>query len=119
MKHTLLSVLFACSSTLLAQTGTAYTLTVHVMETRLDQDCGVMRGQSACEYAQTLRVTIDGRKFELRSETLRPKGLVALGDYQARLADDQTKPTGEFTREYTLRLRDGSTRTYQVISEHE
>lgn len=58
-----------------------------------------------------LTVQVKGKKYELESETFFSKGLVALGNYQAKLGDHKEKPTGEFTRSYDLMFPDGSTRT--------
>jgi len=68
--------------------------------------------------AQQLTILIDGVKYELESETFFPKGIVALGDYEAELIDDQ-KPTHEFTRAYDLIIPDGSTRKFRVIGQTE
>jgi len=53
------------------------------------------------------------------SETVLPKGVVALGDYKARLVNDKQKPTHEFTRDYDLKFPDGSTRKFSVIGQTE
>lgn len=62
---------------------------------------------------------IEGKKYQLESETFFSKGLVALGDYHAKLSDHKEKPTKEFTRSYDLMFPDGSTRTFNVIGQME
>ncbi len=95
-----------------------YTVTVHVAETRTGSDChDVTNGSSLCKSTQDLVASIDGARYELRSETLLSKGLVALGDYPAKLVRDEQKPTHEFTRGYDLLFPDGSTRTFEVVGQ--
>ena len=61
---------------------------------RIGSDCtDVTKGNSICRATQVLNVVIDGSKYELQSETVLPKGVVALGDYKARLVNDKQKPT--------------------------
>ncbi len=97
-----------------------YTLTIHVSQTRIGTDCGiVLQGNSLCKSVQKLSVTIDGVKYELEAESLTPKGIVALGDYKAKLVKDQQKPTHEFNRTYELMFPDGSTRKFDVTGQVE
>lgn len=100
------------SSPLVAQTPSTYNLTVHVTESEIGYDCS---GGHGCEHTQTLRVTVDRQQYELQAETLLSKGVIALGDYPARLSQDVHKPTNEFSRQYTIQFPDGSTRTFDVI----
>jgi hypothetical protein len=105
---------------LYAQTKSAdYAVKVHVSASHIGTDCGVTKGDSSCKSVQQITVLVDGAKYELQSETFFPKGIVALGDYQAKLVDDQQKPTREFTRTYDLRFADGSTRKFHVIGQTE
>jgi hypothetical protein len=96
-----------------------YNLTIHVSQTRIGSDCSVSQGDSSCKSAQQLSVLVDGAKYELESETFFPKGIVALGDYKARLIKDQQKPTHEFNRAYELMFPDGSTRKFRVTGQVE
>ena len=102
------------------QVAADYTVGVHVTASRIGSDCGeVSKGSSSCRATQVLDVLIDGSKYELRSETILAKGVVALGDYKAKLVSDKQKPTHEFTREYDLMFPDGSTRKFSVIGQME
>ena len=110
----------AVSLPMVAQAKSAdYAVKVHVSGSRIGEDCGVSRGSSNCSSVQILTVAIDGAKYELESETLLPKGIVALGDYPAKLTEDQQKPTHEFTRAYELKFPDGSARKFRVIGQTE
>ncbi len=102
-----------------AQKNADYPIKVHVAASHIGTDCGVTKGDSSCKSVQQVTVTIDGAHYELQSETFFPKGIVALGDYQAKLTDDQQKPTQEFTRTYDLMFPDGSTRKFRVIGQTE
>jgi hypothetical protein len=64
-----------------------------------------------------LKALIDGRTYELESQTILPKGVVPLGDYHAKLIDDKQKPTGEFQRTYDVMFVDGSTRKFSVTGQ--
>ena len=68
---------------------------------------------------QQISVLIDGAKYEMESVTNLPKGIVALGDYKAKLVKDQQKPTHEFNRTYELMFPDGSTRQFVVTGQME
>ncbi len=74
---------------------------------------------SSCGSVQQISVLIDGAKYEMESVTALPKGIIALGDYKAKLVKDQQKPTREFNRTYSLMFPDGSTRDFVVTGELE
>lgn len=97
-----------------------YSIKVHVTASRIGTDCGsVTNGNSGCKSVQQISAMVDGVKYEMESETFFPKGIVALGDYEAKLVDDQQKPTREFSRSYDLMFPDGSTRKFRVIGQTE
>lgn len=115
-----LVTMFLGAAPLMGQAPAEYTLGVHVTASRIGSDCGeVSKGTSSCRATQMLDAVIDGKKYELRSETILQKGVVALGDYKAKLVSDKQKPTHEFTREYDLMFPDGSTRKFTVIGQME
>ena len=74
---------------------------------------------SFCGSVQQISVLIDGAKYEMESVTNLPKGIIALGDYKAKLVKDQQKPTHEFNRTYSLMFPDGSTRDFFVTGQLE
>jgi hypothetical protein len=87
-----------------------YNLTIHVSQSRI----GTGRANT-----QELCVLVDGAKYEMESLSNLPKGIVALGDYKAKLVKDQQKPTHEFNRTYELMFPDGSTREFVVTGQVE
>lgn len=120
MTKTILALTLLFSLPLFAASPAAdYNLTIHVSETRIGTDCGVAVGNSTCKSVQLLSALVDGAKYELESETFFPKGIVALGDYKARLIPGQEKPTHELNRSYELMFPDGSTRKFRVIGQVE
>jgi hypothetical protein len=117
-KYIFLGLLF-CVPVIAQVNGLGYVVDIHVTASRIASNCGVFRGDSSCKATQEITVDIDGKKYELQSETFFPKGIVALGDYKAKLLDEQTKPTGEFTRTYDLQFPDQSKRKFHVIGQME
>lgn len=119
LKLALCLLTFAVPSLAFGQAKAGYTIPVHVLESHIGLSCNTTKGTSSCKSTQVLTAQVEGKKFELESETFFSKGLVALGDYQAKLGDHKEKPTGEFTRSYDLMFPDGSTRTFNVIGQTE
>ncbi len=119
MKLPIFLLMFAVPSLAFCQSKAGYTIPVHVMETHIGLSCTTTKGTSSCKSTQVLTAQVEDKKYELESETFFSKGLVALGDYQAKLGDHKEKPTGEFTRSYNLMFPDGSTRTFNVIGQIE
>ncbi len=100
-----------------------YTVNVHVRTSRLDISCdSTAGGGSSCGFVQRLKVTIDGKKYELIGgfgflnrgiSVLRP------GDYKARITKDDTSRTYEYVRDYEFLFPDGHKRKYMVDGESE
>ena len=111
--------MLAAPSWVLGQSKGEYTIPVHVTESHIGLSCTITKGDSSCKSTQVFTAQIEGKKYQLESETFFSKGLVALGDYYAKLADHKEKPTKEFTRSYDLMFPDGSTRTFNVIGQME
>jgi hypothetical protein len=84
MKTILAFSLLFCLPLFAQAPDAGYTLNIHVSESRI----GTARGN-----VQELSVLVDGAKYELESITNFPKGIVALGDYKAKLVKDKQKPT--------------------------
>lgn len=118
---TILALTLLFSLPLFAASPSAdYNINIHVSQSRIGTDCGsAFKGSSTCESVQQLSVLVDGAKYELESKTLLPKGVVALGDYKAKLVKDQQKPTHEFNRTYSLMFPDGSARDFVVTGQVE
>jgi hypothetical protein len=121
MTKTILTLTLLFSLPLFANSPSAdYNITIHVSESRIGTVCSrVNKGDSNCDSAQRILGLIDGAKYELESKTVFPKGIVALGDYKAKLIKDQQKPTHEFNRTYSLMFPDGSTRDFVVTGQVE
>ena len=111
MTKSILALTLLFSLPLFAASPSAdYNLTIHVSESRI----GTGRANT-----QDLSVLVDGVKYEMESLTIFPKGIVALGDYKAKLVKDQQKPTHEFSRIYELMFPDGTTRQFTVTGQVE
>jgi hypothetical protein len=119
LKSSLLLLIFAAPLLAFSQSKADYTIPVHVLESHIGLSCDTNKGTSTCKSTQVLTAQVEGKKYQLQSETFFSKGLVALGDYSAKLGDHKEKPTGEFTRSYSLMFPDGSTRTFNVIGQSE
>ena len=90
-----------------------YNVTVHVTASRR-----VKHSESFPRY-QYLDVTIDGRKYELES-VLGVEGLLAVGDYKARLSTDDHLNGGYDSRQiYEFQFPDRRTREFLVVGQLE
>ena len=78
-----------------------YTVNIHVSASRMD------RGY------QQLEVVIDGKKVELESE-LALNRLFALGDYKAKLVQDEHKSSYDSIQTYEFLFLDKKTRKFLV-----
>lgn len=103
-----LVVFLLCSLPVFAQSkDPGYDIQAHIVESHIDSG------------AQYLTAVINGSKYELKSANTASKGVVALGDYKAKLIAQQQKPTHEFTKIYNLLFPDGSFRAFLVIGQME
>jgi hypothetical protein len=94
-----------------------YPITFHVYESHLVNECGSDNTGSSCFYMQVLRVTIDGKKFELTRRT--DFNVFHLGDYHAKILKDKPARTEEYMREYEIKLSDGKPADFLVTGEFE
>ena len=92
-----------------AQKPDEYPITVHVT-------ASYYRG-GVYGHQLELDVVIDGRKYSLGGTT--NNGLLALGDYKAKLVRDDHKTTYESYQEYELLFPDKKTRKFDVIGQSE
>jgi hypothetical protein len=106
-------VLSACVSATTPAKQPEYNVNVHVSASRT-----VKHSESSPRY-QYLNVIIDGRKYELES-VLGIDGLLAVGDYKARLSTDDHKHGGsDILQLYEFQLRDKWTREFLVVGQSE
>ena len=100
-----------------------YNISVHVRASRLDVRCdSTAGGGSSCEYLQRLKVTIDGKKYELIGGFGLGQmrfGVLRTGDYRARITKENTSRSYEYVREYEFLFPDGHKRKYSVDGESE
>jgi hypothetical protein len=66
---------------------------------------------------QEMSVVIDGKQYELSGPFI--NGLLALGDYKARLIKDEHKTAYESAQEYEFLFPDNKTRKFSVIGQSE
>ena len=66
---------------------------------------------------QYLKAIIDGKKYEL--EGPQRGGLLALGDYKAKLVKDERKTSYESVQVYELLFPDRKTRQFNVVGQSE
>ena len=84
-----------------------YTVSVHVSSSLM-----VLEGESIA-FSQRLTVTIDGKKYELRSA--RVNALLALGDYKAKLVRDEHRTAYDSYQVYEFLFPDHKTRKFEVV----
>jgi hypothetical protein len=82
MKLSLFLLMTAAPSLGFGQSKADYTIPVH--ESRIGLSCNTTKGTSSCKSTQVQTAQVEGKKYELESETFFSKGLVALGDYQGK-----------------------------------
>jgi len=83
-----------------------YPITIHVTSSQI------------VDQYQDLDVVIDGKQYELSAPQVR-HGLLALGDYKARLTKDAHKAAYESEQIYEILSPDNKTRTFTVIGQSE
>jgi len=100
-----------------------YAVGVHVQSSRLITQCGMVTGGSnLCYQGQQLEVLIDGKRLELQGGfgigKSAPK-LLRVGDYKAKVVNEDTSLTYEYSRTYEFIFPDGKTAQYLVVYETE
>jgi hypothetical protein len=87
-----------------------YTVNVHVSTSRMVPEAGAR--------FQRLDVIIDGKKYELESE--KPVNvLLSLGDYKAKIVQDDHKVTYDSYKIYEFLFPDQKTRKFIVVGQTE
>jgi|ERR1700683_58092 type 1 fimbria pilin len=92
--------------------ATEYAVNVHVSSS------SVVLENHAINSQQQLSVVIDGKKYELRSE-IATSALLALGDYKAKLVQDEHKTAYDSLQVYEFLLPDRKTRKFRVVGQTE
>jgi hypothetical protein len=122
MKKTALLVLLVLAAySWAAPNSDEYPLNVHVSSSRWFMEPGILVGPIA---RQKLDVIIDGKKYELEASAFQANleagvTLLALGDYKAKLIQDQHKTTYEASQAYEFLLPDNKTRKFVVVGRTE
>ncbi len=97
-----------------------YSINVHVSSSRWVMAPTLL----GPEAHQVLDVIIDGKKYELEASTTRANleagvTLLALGDYKAKIVQDQHKTAYESSQAYEFLLPDKKTRKFIVVGQTE
>lgn len=95
--------------------GESYPVSVHVSSSRYETLPGRFDGSVA---VLTLNVVIDGKKYELGAEAGKT-GLLAPGDYKARLLKDEHVSAYESRQEYEFQFPDKRVKKFYVIGQSE
>ncbi|MHB1936317.1 MAG: hypothetical protein ACYCOR_07000 [Acidobacteriaceae bacterium] len=96
----------------------AYTVSIHVVSSQIDT---AYWGGTVMLY-QTLHVLIDGKKYTLRGNPIRFShtiGVLAPGEYKAKLVTDKHKGTYAYARVYELLFPDQTMSKLTVIGASE
>jgi hypothetical protein len=84
-----------------------YTINVHVTSSRM-----MLEGE-ANAFSQKLNVTINDKKYELRSSGV--NALLALGDYKAKLVRNDHRTAYDSYQVYEFLFPDNKTRRFEVV----
>jgi hypothetical protein len=114
-KIALFAVLLAAAPAT-AQSPADYTITVHVSSSRW----AIVPGNLATASVQLLDVVIDGKKYDLEANApSNSPSVLALGDYKAKLVQDEHKTAYESSETYELLFPDKKTRKFMVVGQTE
>jgi hypothetical protein len=113
-KIALLALLLSAVSAA-AQPPADYTITVHVSSSHWTVAPGFFSSQAV----QQLDVVIEGKKYDLEATAQNSPTLLALGDYKAKLVQDEHKTAYESSQAYELLFPDKKTRKFMVVGETE
>lgn len=90
-----------------------YSITVHITASR------IVFGPDH-HFAQNLCATIDGKKYELEfSKQFARVLLLRVGDYRAKLIEQNNTSSYELNQVYEFKFADGKTRKFNVIGMEE
>jgi hypothetical protein len=94
-----------------AQPAGGYTITVHVSASHWT----VVPGLLGTQAVQRLDAVIEGKKYDLEATAQNSLTLLALGDYKAKLVQDEHKTAYESSQAYEFLLPDKKTRKFMVV----
>lgn len=92
-----------------------YSIVVHVTASRI----GVESWGDSVRSVQKLNATIDGKKYELEHSQLRGVSLLRVGDYRAKLIEQNNTNSYELNQTYEFKFADGTTRKFEVVGTEE
>jgi hypothetical protein len=96
--------------------NSAYRLVVTVQGSSID--CGTAAEEMAgCAPHMNLSVIIEGRHLELSGSKIAKHGILALGEYKAKLVTDKHEKPYFSEQVYELQYPDGETEKYTVTGE--
>lgn len=88
-----------------------YSIVVHVTASRI----GVESWGDNVRFVQRLSATIDGKKYELEHSQLRGVSLLRVGDYRAKLIEQNNSSSYELNQVYEFKFADGKIRQFEVV----
>jgi hypothetical protein len=115
MKKIVLCVLLVSTFVWAAPNPNEYSVNIHVTSSYFVTSPGRFEGAAT---VQKLNVLVDGKKYELTALATKT-GLLAPGDYKARLVQDEHQTTYESSQEYEFLFPDKKTRKFFVTGQTE
>jgi hypothetical protein len=94
-----------------------YSITVHVTASRIVEELWLK--DNLC-FAQQLNATINGKKYELKySKQYGAVSLLRVGDYRAKLIEENNTNSYELNQVYEFKFADGKARKFEVVGVEE
>ena len=97
--------------------SSAYPIAVTVQGSSVVDVCDVSQGSSLDFLYMKLSVIIEGRHLELRGNKPAKNGILALGEYKAKLVTDKHEKPYLLDQVYELQYPDGATDRFTVTRE--
>ncbi len=97
--------------------SSAYPIAVTVQGSSVVDVCDVSQGSSLDFMYMKLSVIIEGRHLELRGNKPIRNGILALGEYKAKLVTDKHEKPYVSDQVYELQYPDGATERFTVTGE--
>lgn len=122
MKKIALVVLLFSTFALAAPYPDEYSVKIHVISSHWVMEPAILVGPEA---VQRPNVIIDGKKYDLEAASTKRANrevgvtLLALGDYKAKLVQDEHRTTYESSQAYEFLFPDNKTRKFFVVGQTE